>query len=197
MPLAYGYYLYRAGEPLNPTQIGILMGLFFVGFRLPDWWLDHQIGSRQKEIQRALPDALDLIVICIEAGLSFNAALARVTDQTRGALAEEVRKALHEMSLGKRRQDALRDMATRTGASDLVSFIAAVIQADRTGVSIGQVLRVQADALRVRRRQRAQEEGMQAPLKMLVPLIFFIFPATFVVLIGPALLSILDVLRQR
>jgi len=126
----------------------------------------------------------------VEAGLALEAALARVAEKTRGALGEEIGKALYEASLGKSRRDALRDMAQRTGVSDLIGFIAAILQADQTGVSIGQVLRVQSDSMRVRRRQRAEERAMAAPLKMIFPLIFCILPATMVVILGPAIIAI-------
>ena len=193
LPGSYGGYLLLTSRTA-PTlvQLAVLAAAFYIGFRAPDWWLKRKVAARQKAINRALPDALDFIVICVEAGLAFEGAIGRVVDRIRGPLAEEFRRTLGEISLGKRRRDALRDMAARTEAADLVSFIAAVVQADQTGISIGDVLRIQADDLRLRRRQRAEREGREAPLKMLLPMIFFIFPATFIAAIGPAALNIMD-----
>ncbi len=193
LPVGYAVYLFVGSNGhVSLLQWILLVGLFYGGFRLPDWWLDRKIGERQSAINRALPDTLDFIVICSEAGLAFEGAMSMVVERTKGPLSDEMRRALGEISLGKRRRDALSDMANRTQAQDLVSFISAVTLADQTGISIGNVLRVQADDLRVRRRQRAEREGREAPLKMLFPLIFFIFPATLIVIMGPAGLNIFD-----
>lgn len=194
VPAAYGLYLLLGGgkENISLFQVSLVAALFLAGYRGPDWWLNTRVAARQRAINRALPDALDLIVICVEAGLAFEGAIGRVVGRIRGPLADEFRRTLGEISLGKRRRDALRDIATRTQAADLVSFIAAVVQADQTGISIGDVLRIQSDDLRLRRRQRAEREGREAPLKMLIPLIFFIFPATLIAAVGPAGLRILD-----
>lgn len=195
LPLGYGIPVYIASRGnISLLQIVALAALFFIGYRGPDWWLDHRVSARKQEINRALPDALDLIVICSEAGLALEGAMARVVDRMQGALSDELRHTLGEISLGKRRRDALRGLAERTEAPDLVGFIAAVVQADQTGISVGNVLRIQAEDLRLRRRQRAEKEGRQAPMKMLFPNILFIFPATLIVLVGPATLSIVDTL---
>lgn len=191
LPVTYGVYLLQSNEA-GIMQVGVWLVLFYVGFRLPDLWLGTRISERRQAITRTLPDALDLLIICIEAGMAFEGAMSRVAERMVGPLSEEFRRALTEMSMGQRRRDALRDMAERSQTPDLISFVAVVVQADQTGVSIGQVLRVQADALRVRRRLRAKEEGAKAPLKMLFPLIFFILPATFAVLLGPAALTVMD-----
>lgn len=193
LPVSFGCYLLLTSKTApSLLQLIVLVGSTYAGFRGPDWWLDKKVVARQKAINLALPDALDFIVICVEAGLAFEGALSRVVDRIRGPLADELRQTLDEISLGKRRRDALREMADRTQAADLVSFIAAITQADQTGISIGDVLRIQADDLRVRRRQRAEREGREAPLKMLLPLIFFIFPSTLIAAIGPAALQVLD-----
>ncbi|MBI4212891.1 MAG: type II secretion system F family protein [Chloroflexi bacterium] len=193
LPVAYGLPLWLGSRgSISLFQAGVIAGLFFVGLRAPDWWLDHRVSVRKRQINRSLPDALDLIVICSEAGLALEGAMARVVERLKGPLADEIRRTLGEISLGKRRRDALRALADRTEAHDLVAFVAAVVQADQTGISIGNVLHVQAEDLRLRRRQRAEKEGRQAPLKMLFPNIFFIFPATFIVLVGPAALRIAD-----
>lgn len=189
--------IYRLVWREAPIGLGILVILplsVYLGWRLPDFWLEGRIASRHKRIQRALPDALDLIVICVEAGMALEASLSTVADRFPGPLSDEIRLTLHEISLGKRRRDALRDMGTRTGAPDLISFVAAVSKADQTGVNIGEVLRIQADGMRVRRRQRAQEEATAAPVKMIIPLILCIFPALFVVILGPSVIRVLDVL---
>ncbi|MDP2659168.1 MAG: type II secretion system F family protein [Dehalococcoidia bacterium] len=161
------------------------LALFFFGTRLPGFWLSRKITARQTRIRKSLPDALDLITICVEAGYGLDAALAKVAEKTRGPLADELSRALLEVSLGKPRGQALKDMAQRAGVAELQSFIATVVQAEQMGVSIAGVLRVQSDSMRVRRRQRAEEAAMKAPVKMLIPLVLFIFPAMFVVLLGP------------
>jgi tight adherence protein C len=193
LPVFYAIWTWTTSRgDISLIQMIITGTMFFVGYRGPDWWLDHKVSTRQREINHSLPDALDLIVICSEAGLALEGAMARVVDRLQGALADELRRTLGEISFGKRRRDALRALADRTEAQDLVSFVAAVVQADQTGISVGNVLRIQAEDLRLRRRQRAEKEGRQAPLKMLFPNILFIFPATLIVLIGPAGLQIAD-----
>lgn len=156
-----------------------------LGWKLPDLWLSGRVSARQRQIERGLPDALDLIVVCVEAGNSLEAAMANVTIKLRGPLGEEFDRTLREISLGKPRRDALRDLGKRTGVADLQSFLAAILQADQLGVSIAHVLRVQADAMRVRRRQRAEEQAAKVPVKMLLPLVGLIFPAIFIVVAGP------------
>ncbi len=163
---------------------GIAGGL---GFLLPVSWLGRQIKKRQKLILKALPDALDLLVISVTAGLGFDAALQRVAEKWDNELCSEFRRALSDVRLGTPRHEAFRAMTIRTGVDDLTSFVAAVIQADQLGVSMGKMLKIQADQLRLRRRQRAEEEAQKAPIKMLFPLVFLIFPSLFVVILGPAL----------
>lgn len=193
LPIVYVFWLLVASRgAFTLVQIVLLAAAFLSAFRAPDWWLNYQVSARKNALNRALPDALDLIVICTEAGLALEAAMGRVVDRMTGALSDELRRTLGEISLGKRRRDALRDLIERTEAQELVSFIAAVIQADQTGISVGNVLKIQANDLRVRRRQRAEKEGREAPMKMLFPNILFIFPATFIVLVGPAGLRIMD-----
>ena len=145
-------------------------------------------------MRRSLPDVLDLLTISVEAGLGFDAAVLRVTEKLGGVLGEEFSRVLQETKMGKSRREALRDMAARVGVDDVSSFVNAVIQAEQLGVSIGSVLRLQSQAMRVKRRQRAEEAALQAPVKMLFPLIFFIFPGLFVVLLGPAVIQIMETL---
>jgi tight adherence protein C len=157
-----------------------------IGYLLPATWLGRQIKKRQKLILKALPDALDLLVISVTAGLGFDAALQRVAEKWDNELCTEFRRALSDIRLGTARHDAFRAMTVRCGVDDLATFVSAVIQADQLGVSMGKMLKIQADQLRLRRRQRAEEEAQKAPIKMLFPLVFLIFPSLFVVILGPA-----------
>ena len=157
-----------------------------IGFILPGTWLGNQIKKRKKNITKALPDALDLLCISVEAGLGFDLALQRVSLKWDNELSLEFRKALSETQLGKARRDALKEMAARTGVDDVQTFVAAIIQAEQLGVSIGKILKIQAEQMRTRRRQRAEEEAHKAPIKMLIPMVFLIFPALFVVILGPS-----------
>ncbi|MHB1133483.1 MAG: type II secretion system F family protein [Chloroflexota bacterium] len=185
----YYFYAMRGGN-ITLMNVGLALLFFYAGQRLPDIWLSLRIDSRRAEITKALPDALDLIVVCVEAGFGLEAAIAKVTESTRGALSEEFGQMLREVSLGRARRDALRDMSERSGSPDLQTFVAALLLADAMGVSIGTALRVQADAMRIRRRQRAEEQIAKAPVKMIFPLAAFIFPSLFVVLLGPAMIKI-------
>jgi tight adherence protein C len=162
-----------------------------IGVVLPHVWLMQRMGQRQKVIIKSLPDAFDLITTCVEAGLGLDAALKRVSEKVEGPFADELRRTLRDISLGRMRRDALKELGDRTGVPDLVSFVNAVIQAEQMGSSVGQVLRVQADQLRVRRRQRAEEQAYKAPVKMIFPLVLCIFPTLFIVILGPAVITIM------
>ncbi len=162
------------------------------GAMLPVSMLNSRAAKRQKEIQKNLPDTLDLLLVSVEAGLGFDMALKRVTEQTPGVLSKEITRALEEMRLGKTREEALRGIVKRTGVPDLSSFISAVIQSEQLGSNIANTLRIQAGSMRQKRRQRAEEAAMKAPIKMLFPLVFFIFPTLFVVLLGPAFIRIMQ-----
>jgi len=168
------------------TALMIAAGASVLGFFMPDMWLQGRIGRRQKNILRALPDALDLLTICVEAGLGLDAAMDRVQTKWDNELALIFARVLREMQLGKLRREALRDMASRVGIPELTSFVAAVIQSEQLGVSMANVLRIQADAMRIKRRQLAEEEAQKAPIKMLFPMAFLIFPSLMIVLLGPA-----------
>ncbi|NLL20424.1 MAG: type II secretion system F family protein [Firmicutes bacterium] len=161
-----------------------------IGGMLPYNILNTQAQNRQKEIQKALPDVLDLLLVSVEAGLSFTMSLKRVAEQETGALGKEFARALEEMRLGRTHEESLRGIVKRTGVPDLSSFISAVIQSEQLGSNIAKTLRIQASTMRQKRRQRAEEAAMKAPIKMLFPLVFFIFPTLFVVLLGPAFLRI-------
>ncbi|MDH4135599.1 MAG: type II secretion system F family protein [Anaerolineae bacterium] len=158
---------------------------------LPTLWLSSQIRRRQTEIVKALPDALDLLTISVEAGLGFDAALSKVAEKWENELSLAFNRVIQEIGMGKLRREALRDMADRMDVSDVSSFVAAIIQADQLGVSIAKVLRIQSEQMRIRRRQRAEEKAHQAPVKMLFPMVFLIFPALLVVLLGPAILVVM------
>ncbi len=162
------------------------------GFFMPVIWLGSKARSRQGEIIKALPDALDLLTVCVEAGLGFDAAMSKLTEKWDDELALEFGRVLQEIQLGKLRRVALRDMADRMEVGDVSTFVAAVIQAEQLGVSMAKVLRIQSDQMRLRRRQRAEEKAHQAGVKMLFPMVFFIFPALFIVLLGPAVLLMME-----
>jgi tight adherence protein C len=168
-----------------------LAGGAILGYYLPVLWLRQKVDARRAEIQKGLPDALDLLVICVDAGLGFDAALARVTDKYHNALSELLSKALREVSLGRPRLEALDEMGRSSGVEDLHNFIQAVIQSEQFGTGIGKILRIQADEMRRKRRQRAQERGAQATLKMMLPMVGCIFPTLWIVLLGPAVLILL------
>ncbi|MDP2859995.1 MAG: type II secretion system F family protein [Bacillota bacterium] len=171
--------------------LGVLVVLIFVV------WLYSSALKRVRRIERALPDAIDLLVVSVEAGLGFDQAMSKMTERMKGSLAEEFAKALQEMKLGKQRHVALRDLARRTGSQTLSTFVAMIVQATQMGVSIGRVLRIQSDSQRRERCRRAEELAMQAPTKMLFPLVFCIFPALFVVILGPGVIQIYETLIKR
>lgn len=173
----------------QPMQLLLFIGIGgILGFYLPLFWLNYRIGARQHEIQRALPDALDLLTISVEAGLGFDAAMVKVVEKWDNELSRAFARVNAEIRVGKLRREALRDMANRIDVPDVSNFIAAVIQADTLGVSIAKVLRIQSEQMRVKRRQRAEEQAAQAPVKMMFPLVFLIFPSLLIVLLGPAIL---------
>ncbi|UCH86549.1 MAG: type II secretion system F family protein [Dehalococcoidia bacterium] len=166
----------------------VVMGI--IGFSLPTFWLRSAVRSRQRKIVKSLPDAMDLITTCVEAGLGLDAALTKVSDQMKGPLAKEISQTLMEVGMGRLRRDALSDLGQRTGVQELISFVNAVIQAEQLGVSIGHVLKVQSDQMRTHRRQRAEQLAHEAPIKMMFPLVLCIFPAFMLVILGPAVIRI-------
>jgi tight adherence protein C len=170
--------------------IALVIGTI-LGYYVPVLWLKQKVDARRTEIQKGLPDALDLLVICVDAGLGFDAALARVTDKYKNALSDLLSKALREVSLGRPRLEALDEMGRNSGVEDLHNFMQAVIQSEQFGTGIGKILRIQADEMRRKRRQRAQERGAQATLKMMMPMVGCIFPTLWIILLGPALLILL------
>ncbi len=169
-----------------------ILGSAIGAFYLPIMLLQSTIDRRKQSIVKKLPDALDLMTICVDAGLTFNAAMQKVDEKWDDALASEFGRVIYEMQLGKSRRQSLKDMVDRMDVPDVSSFIAAVLQADQLGVGIGKVLRIQSEQMRIKRRQRAQEKAQQAPVKMLFPMVFLIFPSIFVVLLGPAAFQFMD-----
>jgi tight adherence protein C len=180
------------GSSIGLVQIGILGGLTLVGFYLPFHIVTSRARQRQHAIIKSLADAFDLITTCVEAGLGLDAALSRVAEKVEGPFAQELARSLRDIALGKARKDALKELGERTQVPDLIQFTNAVVQAETMGSSVGTVLRVQADQLRIKRRQRAEEQAYKAPVKMLFPLVLFVFPTLFIVILGPAIITIMQ-----
>ncbi|MCS6907960.1 MAG: type II secretion system F family protein [Anaerolineales bacterium] len=170
----------------------VILVFMVIGFYIPEMLLTSRISRRQKEIRKAMPDALDLLTICVEAGLGFDGAMAKVAEKWDNELSLAFARALKEIQLGKLRREALRDMADRIGIPEMTSFVAAVIQSEQLGVSMAKVLRIQSDQMRIRRRQRAEEEAHKAPIKMLIPLALLIFPSICIVLMTPAFIMLMQ-----
>ncbi len=196
------YSAYRLGAAIGIALLGggialfvhlpflqrllIPMGAMAIGYYLPNMYLSSLTSKRQKEILKALPDAMDLLTICVEAGLGFDAAMSKVAEKWDNELSRSFQRVVQEMQLGKLRREALRSLAYSVEVSDVTTFVAAIVQADQLGVSMAKVMRIQSDTMRLKRRQRAEEKARQAPVKMMIPLVFFIFPSIFIILLGPA-----------
>lgn len=189
LPVALFVPSLRSGFPT-----ALLLGAvgFALGSALPDFILKSAIEGRQRQIQKALPDVLDLLTVSVEAGLAFDSAIAKVVEKMRGPLVDEFQRMLQDVRMGMPRRDALKELSARTDVADLNTFISSLIQADTLGVSISKVLRIQSEQMRSRRKQRAEELAMKAPVKMIFPLVLFIFPTVFVILLGPAALQVID-----
>jgi len=179
--------------------MGIALGAvgIGIGYIAPEFWLGRRVRKRQHLILLQIPDALDLLTISVRAGLGFDAALGKVVEKLQGPLTEEFRRALAEVRVGKARREALRDIIPRTEVVPLTNFIGAIIQAEQLGVSISKVLQVQSEQLRIERRQRAEEMAAKAPIKMLFPLVGCIFPSLFIVILGPAVILIVQNLGTK
>jgi tight adherence protein C len=189
---AGSFFLLSVPGALSGTMLIVPAALGAFGFMLPGVWLSRKIKARKKEITRALPDAIDLLSISVESGLGFDPALMRVAEKWDNALTREFARVLSEMRIGKPRRESLKEMAERADEEGLTVFVGSVIQADQLGVPITQVLRVQSDAMRVRRRQRAEELAQKAPIKMLIPIAFLIFPALFIIILGPTVPKLVE-----
>jgi tight adherence protein C len=180
--------LLMGGPPMG--FIFALLGLP-LGFMAPEFWLGRRIRARSFEMVLQLPDALDLLTISVEAGLGFDAALAKVVEKMEGPLVNEFRQALAEIRMGRSRRDALRDVIGRADAQPVTNFIGAIVQAEQLGVPIAKVLQIQSQQLRIERRQRAEEAAAKAPVKMLFPMVGCIFPTIFIVILGPAIVTVM------
>jgi tight adherence protein C len=171
-------------------SLAICVVLVVLGYKLPRMWLGNSVKAKQKAVILGLPDNLDLITTCVEAGLGLDAALSRVAEQGQGPLALELQRMLRDVAMGKLRREAMQEMSDRLGVEELSNFIASIIQAEKLGVGIAQVLRVQSDQLRTQRRQRAERLANEAPIKMIFPLVLLIFPAFLAVILSPAVIRI-------
>jgi tight adherence protein C len=199
----------KGGTTLGGCLIGLLFGFVgafasalllipvfgAVGYLAPDWFLTLKIRGRREMIRSELPDALDLLAVSVEAGLGFDGAVTKLIEHMEGALVDEFALVLNEIRVGESRTTALRKMAERVDAIELTNFVRAVIQADQLGISLARILRVQAADTRLRRQAAAEERAMKAPIKMLIPTVFFIFPSMFIVVLGPAMLHLLTVFK--
>lgn len=190
------FFAVASGISFLPTM-GIVVITSLVGYSAPDLYLYQRAYDRREELQRSLPDAIDLLTISVESGLGFDAAAAQVARNTDGPLGEEFARMLQEMQIGRGRSEALRGLAERTDLPDVRTFVSAMVQADAFGIPVGQVLRVQSEEIRTKRRQWAEEAAQKVPVKILVPLIFCILPCLFIAVLGPAAIEILKNFNGR
>ncbi len=188
--LLFGLLVVAAGQGSSPKGLLTVGGLAVMGFFVPDTVVTFKARGRRERIQAELPDALDLLAVSVEAGLGFDGAITKLNEHMDGPLAEEFGLTLGEMRIGEGRQEALKKMSERVGSPEMASFTRAVIQADQLGISLGRILRLQATEARNRRQAAAEERAMKAPIKMLFPTVLFIFPAMFIVILGPAFLNL-------
>jgi tight adherence protein C len=179
-----------------PLRVLGFLAIGLLGYWLPNIVLTNAVQRRQGEVRSALADSIDLLTICVEAGLGFDAAMAHVSKNTSGPLADEFYRTLQEVQLGRSRNEAMRNLADRSNVPELRAFVLAMVQADIFGVSVANVLRVQAKDMRIKRRQLAEERAMKVPIKVLFPVLFCIFPALFVVILGPAIMRIAEVFTK-
>jgi tight adherence protein C len=189
----FGMLLFGAAKPAMAPLFGLLMGV--LGFMGPSFVLNAKVRARQAAVASELPDALDLLSVSVEAGLGFDGAVQKLTEHMKGPLIEEFELALGEMRIGEGRQEALKKMAERSASPEMASFVRAIIQADQLGISLGRILRIQAGDTRLKRQLLAEEKAMKAPIKMLFPTVAFIFPAMFIVILGPAFLNLSKIFK--
>lgn len=186
-------FLFALMLDLSLTKGGLLVAVTTVlGFQAPTIWLYNTAVKREELMQKALADAIDLLTISVEAGLGFDAALQQVAKNTEGPLAGEFGRVLQEMQIGRGRMEALRGLGERTQLPDIRGFVSAMVQADSFGIPVGQVLRVQSSEIRIKRRQRAEEKAAKVPVKIMIPVILFILPCLLIVVMGPAIISVMD-----
>lgn len=184
--LIFVFSLSNSQSLFSLRNMGITFAFVMLGFSIPNLMISGRVTRRQNEVRKSLPDALDLLTICVEAGLGFEGAMKKVQEKWDNELSLAFGRALKEIQLGKIRREAMRDMADRIGAREMDSFVAAVIQSEQLGVSMAKILRIQSDDMRVKRRQYAEAEAQKAPVKMLFPMVFLIFPTIMLILLGPA-----------
>ena len=185
-------WLFAGSSSWSSTDKAMLItGGWIGGFWLPQIMLTSKISARQKDIRKAMPDALDLLTICVEAGLGFDAAMSKVAEKWETELSMAFGRVIREIQLGKVRRDALKDMSDRLGLPEMTSFVAAIIQSEQLGVSMAKVLRIQSDQMRVKRRQHAEEESRKAPIKMIIPMALLIFPSILIIILTPAILQVM------
>src|SRR5215210_584345 len=184
----FGLVLFGAAKPAAAPFFALMMGV--LGFMGPSFVLGSRVRSRQAAVAAELPDALDLLCVSVEAGMGFDGAVQKLTEHMEGPLIEEFELALGEMRIGESRQEALKKMAERSASQEMASFVRAIVQADQLGISLGRILRIQAADSRLKRQMLAEEKAMKAPIKMLFPTVVFIFPAMFIVVLGPAFLNL-------
>lgn len=192
LPVVFGVVAYLIHQPAPPVLWLVVIISAAIGYFLPGFWLDSRLAGRRREIENGLPDALDLMVVCIEAGSGVDQAIAKTGDElffTYPALGEELRTINAEVRAGKTRVDAFKSLAQRTKVDDVRALVAILIQTDRFGTSIGQALRSHADTSRTKRRQRAEESAQKIGVKLVFPLVLFFFPAFYVVVLGPAIIQ--------
>lgn len=194
LQLGAGFVVFVATWFIFSFVVGLVLGA--AAFMLPYLVVSSKAKSRKEAVLKSLPDYLDMLYVSVEAGLGFDMALKKVSEQMPGALSDEFNRALEEIQVGRTRADALRNINKRVGVEDLNTFINSIIQAEQLGSNIGNTLRVQSEVMRRKRRQRAEQNAMKAPIKMLFPIVFFIFPALFVVILGPAGINIMQVLTD-
>lgn len=198
-----GFLLFLGAATPDPTNVfsfqsgvakvlGMAAGAGLLGFFIPSLLVRSRMNRRKDRIIKSMPDALDLLTVCVEAGLGFDQAMQRVADKWQTEVAFGFQRAIAEVRLGKPRREALRNMSDRMDVPDMTSFVAALIQADQLGVSMAKVLRIQSDQMRLRRRQRAEKKAHEAPVKMLLPMVFLIFPSIYIVLLGPSVLRLFN-----
>jgi tight adherence protein C len=188
-----GLVLLGAAKPAMAPFFALGMGV--LGFMAPNFILNSKVRSRQAAVAAELPDALDLLSVSVEAGLGFDGAVQKLTEHMKGPLIEEFELALGEMRIGEGRQEALKKMAERSASPEMASFVRAIVQADQLGISLGRILRIQAGDSRLKRQLAAEEKAMKAPIKMLFPTVLFIFPAMFIVVLGPAFLNLSKIFK--
>jgi tight adherence protein C len=192
--LAYGL-MWSAGAQVYQRLL-FLLAMAGIGYVAPSIWLGGAVKARQAQIRRNLPDVLDLLNISVEAGLGFDQAVSRVAEKWDTPLCLELRRYVSQLRLGMSRKEALRELATRTGVDEVNQFVVAIVQAEQLGVGIAKVLRIQAEQMRIRRRQLAEELARKAPIKMIIPMVTLIFPTIYIVIFGPALPLIFNVFKK-